>query len=305
MSKIAFVYPGQASQYVGMGSDFYTAFPIARDYYSQAEDILGFALTDISFYGPEETLKQTAFTQPAIFVLSVIITDLLEERGIRPHMAAGHSLGEYSALVAAGVMSFSEALKLVKRRGELMQKAGEISPGTMAAIIGLEEEVLQQICAEATTEGVVQVANYNSPGQIVISGSVGGIHKAIELATGKGAKRAVELVVSGAFHSPLMDHAREELGRALQETGLEGAKIPVYTNVSGKPVQKKEEIRRLLFEQLSCPVLWENSVRAMIDDGADQFFEVGPGKVLAGLHKRIDRTVPITAIGTVEELEKV
>ena len=303
MGKAAFLYPGQASQYVGMGADLHEHYQTAREIYAQAEEILGFSLTEVCFDGPEEKLKQTATTQPAIFVHSVIVTELLVARGVSPKMAAGHSLGEYSALVAAGAIGFTDALALVKKRGQLMQEAGEICPGTMAAIIGLDADALAAICENASSEGIVQPANYNSPGQIVISGSIAGVHKAIELAQQEGAKRAIELVVSGAFHSPLMDHAKEELGVALESAEIRDANLPVYANVSAGPVLRAEDIKKLLFEQLSKPVLWESSVRAMIADGADMFYEVGPGKVLAGLQKRIDRSAPIATVGTAEELE--
>ncbi len=302
MNTIAFQYPGQASQYVGMAHDLYEAFSLVRDYYAQAKEILGFDLAEVCFNGPEERLKQTAITQPAIFVHSVVVTELLRERGIVPRMAAGHSLGEYSALVAAGALSFVDGLRVVKRRGELMQQAGTISPGTMAAIIGMDAEAVEGLCAAAGDAGVVQAANYNCPGQTVISGAVAAVHRAMELARARGAKRVVELVVSGAFHSPLMEHARQHMGEVLEAAPLRDAAIPVYANVTAKPVQKASEIRSLLLEQLPRPVLWQKTIQNMIADGATLFYEVGPGNVLTGLLKRINREIVGLTVGTVEEL---
>lgn len=305
MSVIAFQFPGQASQYVGMARDLYDAYPLVRDYYAQAREVLGFDLTEVCFNGPEDRLRQTAITQPAIFVHSVVVNELLRERGVMPHMAAGHSLGEYSALVAAGALSFEEGLRVVKRRGELMQEAGTICPGTMAAIIGLEADVVEELCAAASEVGVVQAANYNCPGQTVISGAVPAVQRAMELARARGAKRVVELVVSGAFHSPLMDHARQHMGEVLEGASIRDAALPVYANVTARPVQKADEIRKLLLEQLSRPVRWQNTIENMIADGATHFYEVGPGNVLTGLLKRINREIPGLTVGTVEELARV
>ncbi|MDZ7271315.1 MAG: ACP S-malonyltransferase [candidate division KSB1 bacterium] len=302
---IAFQFPGQASQYVGMAQDLFEASALARDYYARANEMLGFDLAEVSFNGPEERLKQTAITQPAIFVHSVVANELLRKRGVVPHMAAGHSLGEYSALVAAGALSFEDGLRLVKRRGELMQEAGTISPGTMAAIIGLEADVVEELCGAASEAGVVQAANYNCPGQTVISGAVPAVQKAMELARARGAKRVVELVVSGAFHSPLMDHARQHMGEVLEAAPIRDAAVPVYANVTAHPVQKASEIRRLLLEQLSRPVLWHKAVENMIADGAKIFYEVGPGSVLTGLLKRINREVKGVTAGTAEEIAQI
>jgi len=305
MSKTAFICPGQASQIVGMGQDLCDAFPAARRRFAQADDLLGEPLSRICFEGPEETLKQTQYTQPVLFVHSAAVADILAERGLKPEMAAGHSLGEYSALYAAGAVDFESALKVVRVRGLGMQMAGEKNPGTMAAIMGLEEAQIRQICHDASAEGIVQPANFNSPGQVVISGSAAGVRKAIELAKTSGAKMAKELVVSGAFHSPLMEPARESLFAALDELTIMAPRCPIYANVSAAPTTDPLEIRRLLKEQLLSPVLWMHSMQAMIRDGAGRFIEIGPGQVLTGLLKRIDRSVIALQAGTAEDLNKI
>ncbi|MCX6136931.1 MAG: ACP S-malonyltransferase [Ignavibacteriales bacterium] len=287
--SVAYIFPGQGSQYVGMGKDLAGEFSEARDIFSMADTILGVPLSKICFEGPEEELKQTKNTQPAIFLHSIAIWTLLKKNDAA--MVAGHSLGEYSALVAAGALSFEEGLKLVRLRGELMQKAGVEQPGTMAAVIGLDPQTVSDVCVAAAVDGIVQPANFNSPGQIVISGSVAGVRKAMELAKGRGAKMVKELVVSGAFHSPLMQSAREGLQQALRTAAVNDAAVPVYANVTAKPVRSADEIRRLLIEQLTSPVRWEESVTAMATDGASLFFEIGPGKVLQGLTKRCAASV--------------
>ncbi len=302
---IAFVFPGQGSQQVGMGKDLYESSSLAREYYDRAEEVLGFNLKEISFNGPEEELKQTRVTQPALFVHSVILDRLLKETGLQPGVVAGHSLGEYSAVVSAEALSFEEALPLVKLRGELMQHAGEIQPGTMAAILGLADDVVEAVCREASEAGVVVPANYNSPGQLVVSGSVEGVHRVMELAKEKGARRAVELVVSGAFHSPLMESALEKLKEAIENANFKAPEIPLVPNVTAKATKDPEEIKKQLIRQLVQPVRWVKSVREMIGLGVTQFYEVGSGKVLAGLIKRIDRSVPCTPVGTVADLEKM
>jgi len=302
ISKIAYIFPGQGSQYVGMGKDIFERSSIGREIFDLADRVLGAGISRICFEGPEEQLKQTKNTQPAIFLHSVALTRLMEHGDVA--MAAGHSLGEYSALVFAGALSFEDGLKLVRLRGELMQKAGEDRPGTMAAIVGLEPLVVAEVCRTAYPDGIVQCANYNSPGQIVISGSVTGVRKAMELARVRGAKLAKELVVSGAFHSPLMEGASEGLRRALESTTIRDARIPVYANVTARAVQKAGEIRTLLEQQLTNAVRWEESVRGMIQDGAVAMTEVGPGKVLQGLVKRIDSSVEIRGIDTFADVER-
>ena len=303
MASIAFVFPGQGSQYVGMGKDLYLQNATAKSLFDHADELLGFSLSRICFDGPEDELRQTRNTQPAIFLHSIVVARLLE--GLAPEMAAGHSLGEYSALVAARALSFEDGLKLVRLRGELMQQAGETNKGTMAAIVGLQPDEVTTVCKEASSAGVVEPANFNSPGQTVVSGSVDGVHKAMELAKHRGAKLVKELVVSGAFHSPLMQSAREGLRAALDEIDIHDAAIPVYANVTAEPVQHAQEIRELLYKQVTSPVLWEQSVRNMVRDGASTFQEVGPGKVLQGLIKRTEPSVQIGGFDKFADLQAV
>jgi [acyl-carrier-protein] S-malonyltransferase len=286
-----------------MGKEMFEKSTVARDLYEHADAILGTSLSKICFEGPEDELKQTKNTQPAIFLHSVILTRLM--KSIDLAMTAGHSLGEYSALVAAGAITFEDGLRLVRLRGELMQQAGEKQKGTLAAIVGLEQQVLIDICRDASTAGIVQCANFNSPGQIVISGSIPGVRKAMEIAKSRGAKLVKELVVSGAFHSPLMQSAQEGLKAALASTAIQDARIPVYANVTAKRVQKAEEIRTLLVEQLTSAVRWEESVQNMVADGATTFVEIGPGKVLQGLVKRINNSVEAKGIDKFEDIRNL
>jgi len=294
MAKVAFVFPGQGSQYVGMARDFYDNASVAQEMITAADGILGVPLSRICFEGPDDELRQTRNTQPAIFLHSVVAARFIT--AVSPHMVAGHSLGEYSALVAAEAISFEDGLRLVRLRGELMQRAGEQHKGSMAAIVGLTPEVVELLCREASTSGVVQTANFNSPGQIVISGSVEGVRTAMEISRQRGAKMVKELVVSGAFHSPLMESAREGLREALNRTTIANARIPVYANVTAEPVTRSSEIRELLFRQLTNPVRWEQSIRNMVRDGAVRFIEIGPGKVLQGLAKRTEATVKTAGV---------
>jgi len=302
--SIAFIYPGQGSQYVGMGQDLYDNYPEIKDLYQQANEILGINIAEVSFSGPEDKLKQTFITQPAIVTHSIAATKLV--KNIEPKYTAGHSLGEFSALIKAGALSFEDGLKLVQLRGELMQKAGEENKGTMAAIIGLDTIKIIDVCRDASEFGIVQVANFNSPGQIVISGSVEGVQQAMKLAKERGAKMAKELVVHGAFHSPLMESAKEDFEVALDYTEFRKVKIPVYTNVHAKPITQDtdlEFIKETLYDQLTSSVRWDESVVNMINDGAKEFIELGPGKVLQGLIKRINNTVNIRGIDKAADVE--
>lgn len=302
LDKKAYIFPGQGSQFVGMGKGLYSNYPIARDLFNRANAVMDTDLAKICFEGPEEELKQTQITQPAIFVHSMVVFELIRNSVPLPQAVAGHSLGEYSALVAAGALDFEEGLKLVKIRGSLMAQAGEIRPGTMAAIIGLDGPQVDQVCKVAETAGIVCTANYNSPGQIVISGEAVAVRAAMELAISAGAKRAIELVVSGAFHSPLMENAAGGLLNALQSADIKKASIPVYTNVQATAVNEAEEIRDLLYQQLTHPVRWQEIIEHMAAAGITTFVEIGPGRVLSGLNKRIVRELDTATVGTAEEV---
>ena len=281
----AYVFPGQGAQFVGMGKDLYDNNAEAREMFEKANEVLGFRITDLMFEGTEDDLKQTKVTQPAIFLHSVILAKSLGDE-FTPDMVAGHSLGEFSALVAAGALSFEEGLRLVSKRAHAMQKACEVRPSTMAAVLALPDEKVEEICA--TVDDIVAPANYNCPGQVVISGT-------IDAACGKlleaGAKRAMKLKVGGAFHSPLMQPAHEELAEAIESADFKTPVCPIYQNVDGKPHTDPEEIKANLIKQLTAPVRWTYDVQAMIADGADEFIELGPGNVLQGLVKKIDRKV--------------
>jgi len=302
MSKQGFLFPGQGAQYIGMAKDLYENSVEVREMVKTADDVLSINLSDIMFNGPEEKLKQTEFTQPAIFLHSVVLSSLT--RLLNPQAAAGHSLGEYSALVSAGAIQFYEAVQLVRARGSAMQQSGIDNPGTMAAIIGMTPEQVSESCSLASEVGIVQPANFNSPGQIVISGSVDGVKKGMEICKENGARLVKELVVSGAFHSPLMQSAKEKLKSELDKINIYDTRFPVYSNVSAKPVTKKEEIEEMLYQQVTSPVRWEEIINNMIADGVDEFYEIGPGKVLQGLLKRINPNVKCENIEKYSDLEK-
>ena len=287
----AFVFPGQGAQFVGMGKDLYENNPLAKDLFDKANEILGYSITDIMFNGTDEELKQTKVTQPAVFLHSVI-SALCMGDAFQPSMVAGHSLGEFSALVAAGALSFEDGLKLVYARAMAMQKACDAAPSTMAAIVGLADDKIEEICAEVSKPGrVVVPANYNCPGQLVISGNIEAINEACEKLKAAGAKRALPLKVGGAFHSPLMQPAKDELEAAIEKTEIHAPKCPVYQNVDGKPHTDPADIKKNLIAQLTSSVRWTECVKNMIADGADDFTECGPGKALQGMIGRIDKTV--------------
>ena len=283
----AYVFPGQGAQFTGMGKELYENNPQARELMEKANEVLGFRITDIMFEGSEEDLKQTKVTQPAVFLHSVVLA--LTDPDFAPDMTAGHSLGEFSAMVAAGALSFESALKLVSARAQAMQKACEMEPSTMAAVLALPDEKVEEICSEVP--GCVAAANYNCPGQVVISGSVAAIDAACEKMLAAGAKRAMKLKVGGAFHSPLMEPARVELAEAIENTEFMQPRCPIYQNVDAKPHTDPAEIKSNLIKQLTSPVRWTQSVKQMIADGATEFVELGPGKVLQGLIRKIDRNV--------------
>lgn len=289
----AYIFPGQGSQFPGMGKDLYESNSIAKAYFEEANEILGFRITDIMFNGTEEELKQTKVTQPAIFIHSVIKSKVAGE-AFQPDMVAGHSLGEFSALVANKALTFKDGLQLVYKRALAMQKACELQPSTMAAILGLADQVVEDICAGI--DEVVVPANYNCPGQLVISGSIEGINIACEKLKASGAKRALVLPVGGAFHSPLMEPARQELASALQSTEFSNPICPVYQNVTATAVSEPVAIRENLIDQLTAPVRWSQSVQSMIADGANIFIECGPGNVLQGLVKKINKEVAVAAV---------
>ncbi|CAG5079333.1 ACP S-malonyltransferase [Parvicella tangerina] len=292
----AYVFPGQGAQFIGMGKDLYDSSELAKDMFEKANEILGFRITDIMFSGTDEELKQTKVTQPAIFLHSVILAKVLGN-DFQPDMTAGHSLGEFSALVAAGAMNFEDGLRLVSARALAMQKACEAEPSTMAAILGLEDSVVEETCE--AIDGVVVAANYNCPGQLVISGAVDAINEACEKLKEAGAKRALVLPVGGAFHSPLMEPARTSLAAAIEKTDISTPKCPVYQNVTAKGVTDPTAIKENLIAQLTAPVRWTQTMQNMIADGCEEVIEVGPGKVLQGLFKKVDRKFP-TSSATLE-----
>jgi len=299
MNKV-FLFPGQGSQYVGMGKELFAETEVAKQLYKIASDILGFDLAAISFNGPEDKLKQTQFTQPAIFVHSVVVFELLKENNLIPKAVAGHSLGEFSALVSADVLTFEDGLKIVKVRSSEMAKAGEVQPGGMAAILGADEEQIKEICNQG---GIVVPANINAPGQVVISGEVEAVNSAVVTAKSIGIRKAIPLNVSGAFHSPLMIPARKPLSTILDSVEFKNTDIPVYQNASAKPETNANSIKENVLKQLENPVLWSDIILNMLANGFGEFIEVGPGKVLSGLNRRIKRDISSTPIGTIEQIQ--
>ncbi|MEX2462169.1 MAG: ACP S-malonyltransferase [Paenibacillaceae bacterium] len=304
MGKIAFVFPGQGSQAVGMGQDVYQANPESQQVFKSADEALGFSLTELIFQGPEEELKKTYHTQPALLATSIALYEAFKAKGVQADYMAGHSLGEYSALVAAGALSFTDAVKIVRLRGQFMEKAVPGGQGAMAAVLGAEREALAQLCARISQEvGSVEMANINSPGQIVVSGTKEGVQAVVEQGKEIGAKRVIPLEVSGPFHSSLMKPAASQLADELQKISIYPPNIPVIANVTALPVEGPERIRELLVEQVYSPVLWEDTVVWLISQGVDTFIEVGSGSVLTGLIKKIDKTVRVVAINSKEAIE--
>ena len=305
MKSIAFTFPGQGSQYVGMGKELFENFSVAREIFEEADDTLHFSVSDLCFKGPEEALRLTENTQPAVLTTSVAALKVLQaEKGVVPQFAAGHSLGEYSALVASEALAFSQAVKIVRLRGKFMQEAVPVGEGAMAAVLGMQREQVEKLCEEISSGEVLTPANFNSPGQIVIAGHSKAVERAIERIKQEG-KKAVLLPVSAPFHSPLMKPAAERLEKALEEVSVNDLKIPVVTNVEAEANTSKDKVKRLLVAQVSSPVRWEESMRKMIEKGIEQILEVGPGKVLSGLMKRIDSRVETKNIEDLKTLRSL
>lgn len=305
MNKLAFVFPGQGAQAVGMGKDLFDQYDVAKRLFSEADEALGYSIKDMCFEGPADDLKLTANTQPAILTVSVIVNEILKEHGVQPDVAGGHSLGEYSALVAAGVLSFQDAVALVHKRGQYMQEAVPVGEGGMAAIIGLDDEAIAAACEKATKEaGEVQPVNFNCPGQTVIAGTTHGVEKAVEELKAAGAKKAVVLPVSAPFHSTLMKPASEKLAAELAKVAIHDAAFPVVSNFTGELETKAEEIKANLVAQADHPVRWIACVKTMQAFGADTFVEAGPGKTLCGFNRRIDRSLKSLNVENLESLQK-
>lgn len=304
MSKLAFVFPGQGAQKVGMGKDFFDNYDVAKKMFKEADEALGYSIMKMCFEGPEEDLKLTANTQPAILTISCIANEILKENGVQPEITGGHSLGEYSALVAAGVLKFQDAVALVHKRGAYMQEAVPVGEGGMAAIIGVDREKIVEICQSVSAESPVQAVNFNCPGQIVIAGATRGVELAVEELKAAGAKKAVILPVSAPFHSTLMKPAAEKLAVELDKVTMSDARIPVVANVNAQVLTKAEDIKASLVAQAASPVLWEDCVAKMKEFGADVLLEAGPGKTLCGFNRRIDKSIKSLNVEDVESLEK-